>query len=43
MTIAKWDMFEAAFTGPAAGNPFVDVGLSAEYRIENRVLYADGL
>lgn len=29
MTIAQWDMFEASFTGPSTGNPFLDVEIDA--------------
>ena len=31
MSVEKWSMYEAAFAGPAEGNPFVDVELSAEF------------
>ena len=31
MSVEKWGVFEAVLTGPAAGNPFVDVQLSAQF------------
>ena len=42
MTTAKWDRFEARLTGPQAGNPYVDVELSATFRHENRQVYVEG-
>lgn len=42
MTIAKWDLFELTLKGPEAGNPFVDVQLSATFRCLGRALTAEG-
>ena len=30
-SVEQWDVFEAALPGPADGNPFVDVQLSARF------------
>jgi hypothetical protein len=30
-TVAKWDIFELALSGPSAGNPYVDVELDATF------------
>jgi hypothetical protein len=34
----KWGIFELKLQGPDHGNPFVDVALSAEFRLEDRTL-----
>ena len=31
VTVEQWGRFEAEFSGPSAGNPFVDVEFSAEF------------
>jgi len=41
-TVERWGVYEIALTGPAAGNPFLDVRLSARFRFRNRVVEADG-
>jgi len=41
-TVERWDIFELALPGPAEGNPFVEVTLSAQFMYRNRVLYVDG-
>ncbi len=41
-TVERWGIFEAAFNGPASGNPFVDAQLSAHFRHQNRVLRVSG-
>ena len=38
----RWGVFEAEIHGPAHGNPYVDVDLSAEFRQGDRVLRALG-
>ena len=38
----QYGVFEATLTGPSEGNPFVDVTLSAEFRIGNRSVTVDG-
>ena len=40
--VEKWGVFEAAFAGPAHGNPFVDVTLDVEFARSNRKLIAPG-
>jgi hypothetical protein len=39
---ARWDHVELAFQGPEAGNPFLDVQLSACFRLKNRVRTVQG-
>ena len=38
----QWGLFELALDGPATGNPFVDVSLSAQFTYKNRVITTDG-
>ena len=40
--VERWGVFEVALSGPAAGNPFVDVRLSAHFHYRNRVVDTDG-
>ncbi len=40
--VEQWDIFEAAFRGPASGNPFADVQFSAEFRQGDKVFRPDG-
>jgi hypothetical protein len=40
--VAKWDVFELALTGPADGNPFVDVQLSARFSLGSRTVSVEG-
>ena len=42
MIIAKWDRFEARFQGPGTGKPCAEVEFAAEFRRENRAVYAEG-
>jgi hypothetical protein len=39
---AKWNAFEASFTGPSEGNPFLDVTLSATFSLGNRNVAVPG-
>ena len=39
---ARWTIFEIALVGPATGNPFVDVQLSARFRHQNCTIEATG-
>jgi hypothetical protein len=41
-TVAKWDFFEAAFTGPSAGNPHIDVNFEAFFKQNSRVVRVPG-
>jgi hypothetical protein len=41
-TIAKWDVFEAGFTGPSTGNPFIDVTFEAVFTQNNRSVRVPG-
>src|SRR5215472_12101942 len=41
-TVAKWDVFEASFTGPSTGNPFTDVKLEAVFSQNNRTVLVPG-
>ncbi len=40
--VEQWSMFEVALPGPSAGNPFVEVEFSAEFRHKNRAVKPDG-
>ncbi len=40
--VEQWGIFELALKGPATGNPFVDVALSAEFRHDKRVMKPEG-
>jgi hypothetical protein len=40
--IAQWDTFEAAFEGPSAGNPYLDVTLHAIFTFSNRAIKVPG-
>lgn len=42
MTVAKWDVFEASFEGPADGNPYLDVAFGAVFRLANRTVEVPG-
>src|SRR6185503_8648986 len=39
---AKWDVFEAAFDGPATGNPFIEVSFRAIFSIGSRRVAVPG-
>lgn len=41
-TTAQWDLFEASFTGPSEGNPFIDVTLEAHFRQHGRIVRVPG-
>jgi hypothetical protein len=41
-SVERWDIFELTLRGPAGGNPFVDVQLSAEFRLGERVFRPEG-
>ena len=38
----QWGTFEAAFDGPATGNPFVDVTFGARFTLQNRTVSVPG-
>ena len=40
--VERWSIFELSFQGPAAGNPFLEVRFTAEFRRENRTVPVDG-
>ena len=40
--VERWGIFELRLPGPATGNPFLDVTLSAEFMHEGRILNPDG-
>lgn len=40
--VQRWGMFEIALTGPAGGNPFQDVDLSAVFEFRNDRIEVDG-
>jgi hypothetical protein len=41
-SVEQWDIFELSLTGPADGNPFVDVTLSAAFSFGDRTIEATG-
>lgn len=42
MQVEKWDVFEAALSGPQGGNPFLDVSFSATFSQAGQALRVDG-
>ena len=40
--IEQWDIFELSLDGPADGNPFLDVTVSAEFQHGHRTVEVDG-
>jgi hypothetical protein len=40
--VEQYTVFELELNGPATGNPFTDVQLSAEFRLMNRSLFCEG-
>ena len=40
--IERWETYELTLDGPQGGNPFVDVELTAEFRLNNRVFKPHG-
>ncbi len=41
-SVERWGIFDVTLQGPTAGNPFLDVRLSAEFRHEHRTVSVDG-
>lgn len=41
-SVAKWEVFELSFAGPAEGKPFVEVELSAVFSLGHRTVNVDG-
>jgi hypothetical protein len=41
-TVERWGVYELYFKGPGAGNPFLDVQFSAEFRLGNRSVPVSG-
>ncbi|MEO3753128.1 DUF5060 domain-containing protein [Streptomyces sp. B6B3] len=42
MTVERWGVHEVELTGPAHGNPYADVRLTAEFQYRNRIVEVDG-
>lgn len=42
MQVEKWDIFELELAGPQAGNPFIDVSLSAMFTRAGRTVRVEG-
>jgi Domain of unknown function (DUF5060)/Protein of unknown function (DUF4038)/Domain of unknown function (DUF5605) len=40
--VQRWDAIELTHAGPSGGNPFIDVSLSATFRLKNRALTVEG-
>jgi hypothetical protein len=40
--VERWGVFELSLNGPATGNPYVDVRVSAQFRFRNRAIDVDG-
>ncbi len=40
--VRRWEIFETALAGPDAGNPFVDVTLTARFKQDDREFYTPG-
>jgi hypothetical protein len=40
--VERWGIFDLTMEGPANGNPFLDVQLSARFRYQHRVVEVDG-
>lgn len=40
--VAQWEVFEVTLPGPADGNPFVDVWLTASFALGHRTVAVDG-
>jgi hypothetical protein len=41
-TVEQYTIYEIKLIGPAAGNPFIDVKLSAEFSFLNRTMFCEG-
>ena len=42
MPVSQWDAFEVSLNGPAGGNPFVDVHLTAQFQLNDRAVEVAG-
>ena len=42
MSVARWDVFEVTLRGPNAGNPFMDVDLSADFTQDGKSFHVTG-
>src|SRR5579871_2670056 len=40
--VERWGLYEISLSGPASGNPFLEVRVGARFRFRNRVVEADG-
>ena len=40
--VEQWDVYEVALTGPSAGNPFLEVNLSARFTCGNEAIETTG-
>ena len=40
--VARWDVYELTLQGPGGGNPFLDVQLEAEFRLQNHTVRVVG-
>ncbi|MBV9085733.1 MAG: DUF5605 domain-containing protein [Acidobacteriaceae bacterium] len=41
-TVEQWTVYEASFQGPVSGNPFVEVHIAGEFRLQNRIVPVEG-
>ncbi|MHC4324260.1 MAG: DUF5060 domain-containing protein, partial [Planctomycetota bacterium] len=41
-TIERWGIFELELRGPSGGNPFVDVQLTGEFKLDEHVFRPEG-
>jgi len=41
-TTAKWDVFEQSFSGPATGNPYLEISFTASFTLANRTVTVPG-
>lgn len=42
MPVERWEIFEIELDGSAAGNPFLEVTIGADFRLRNRFVRVDG-
>ncbi len=40
--VERWSLYEISLSGPASGNPFLDVRVGARFQFRNRTVEADG-
>ena len=40
--VERWGVYEITLSGPAQGNPYLEVHVGAQFRFHNRVVNADG-